>query len=233
MAGTMSYGPPVIALPEQDRVTFLVRVYQHLGLAIGAFVALEFVLFKTGLAEKLYDLISGSGPVWLLILGGFMVVNWLAVQASHDLLNPARQYGGLFALAAAESLIFAPFLYYVYESDNGGGTIAGAAVITAVGFGGLTLVAMFTRRDLSVLRPIVMWGGMLALVAIVGAVLFGAELGTWFSVAMIGLAGASILYQTQSIMRNYPAEAYVGAALQLFASVMTLFWYVLRLMSRR
>jgi FtsH-binding integral membrane protein len=55
----------------------------------------------------------------------------------------------------------------------------------------------------------------------------------WFSVAMIALAGGSILYQTQTIMRRYPAEAYVGAAVQLFASVMLLFWYVLRLLSRR
>jgi FtsH-binding integral membrane protein len=52
----------------------------------------------------------------------------------------------------------------------------------------------------------------------------------WFSVAMIVLAGGSILYQTQTIMRHYPSEAYVGAAVQLFASVMLLFWYVLRLL---
>jgi FtsH-binding integral membrane protein len=50
---------------------------------------------------------------------------------------------------------------------------------------------------------------------------------------MIGLAGVSILYQTQTILRRYPEEAHVGAAVQLFASVMLLFWYVLRLFSRR
>jgi FtsH-binding integral membrane protein len=33
-------------------------------------------------------------------------------------------------------------------------------------------------------------------------------------------------------MRRYPAEAYVGAAVQLFASVMLLFWYVLRLLGQ-
>jgi uncharacterized protein len=50
---------------------------------------------------------------------------------------------------------------------------------------------------------------------------------------MITLAGVSILYQTQTIMRRYPSEAYVGASVQLFASVMLLFWYVLRLVSQR
>jgi hypothetical protein len=73
------------------------------------------------------------------------------------------------------------------------------------------------------------WGGVAALVLILAAVLFGLSLGIWFSVGMIALAGGSILYQTQTIMRRYPAEAYVGAAVQLFASVMLLFWYVLRL----
>ena len=73
---------------------------------------------------------------------------------------------------------------------------------------------------------------MLALVLILAAVLFGLELGVWFSVAMIAVAGASILYQTQTILRHYPEEAYVGASVQLFASVMLLFWYVLRLVSQ-
>jgi FtsH-binding integral membrane protein len=50
---------------------------------------------------------------------------------------------------------------------------------------------------------------------------------------MIGLAGASILYKTQEIFRHFPEQAYVGAAVQLFASLMTLFWYVLRLLSGR
>ena len=49
-----------------------------------------------------------------------------------------------------------------------------------------------------------MWGGVSALVLIVAAVLFGLSLGIWFSVAMIALAGASILYQTQTILRRYP-----------------------------
>jgi uncharacterized protein len=76
-----------------------------------------------------------------------------------------------------------------------------------------------------------MWGGIAALVLIVASVLFGWNLGVWFSVAMIALAGGSILYQTQAIMARYPSNAHVGAAVQLFASVMLLFWYVLRLVS--
>ena len=107
-----------------------------------------------------------------------------------------------------------------------------AALITAIGFAALTIVAFVTRRDLSFLRPLLLWGGVSALVLIVAAVLFGLSLGIWFSVAMIALAGGSILYTTQTIIRRYPAEAHVGASVQLFASVMLLFWYVLRLVGQ-
>src|SRR3546814_15700589 len=80
-----------------------------------------------------------------------------------------------------------------------------------------------------------MWGGIAALVLIVAAVIFGLSLGIWFSVAMIALAGGSILYQTQQIMARYPSNAHHGAGVPLLAPVMMLFWYVvllLRQMSR-
>src|SRR3546814_14625073 len=75
-----------------------------------------------------------------------------------------------------------------------------------------------------------MWGGIAALVLIVAAVIFGLSLGIWFSVAMIALAGGSILYQTQQIMARHPSNAHVGAAVQMCASEMMLFWYVLPLL---
>jgi FtsH-binding integral membrane protein len=50
---------------------------------------------------------------------------------------------------------------------------------------------------------------------------------------MIALAGASILYTTQQAMRRYPEQAYVAAAVQLFGSLMMMFWYVLRIFSQR
>ncbi len=234
MAMANPVATPVADLDPDTRAAFLGRVYQHLALAVAAFIVFESLLFFTGAAEAIYDFVSGSAT-WLLILGAFMVVNWMATAAAHDIHNPARQYGGLFGLAAAEAVIFAPFLYYVFNVEGAGGsaTVASAAVITIIGFAGLTAVGLFTRKDLSFLRPLLLWAGVVALVLIVAAVLFGWVLGVWFSVGMIGLAGAAILYQTQTILRTYPDTAHVGAAVQLFASVMLLFWYVLSLLSRR
>jgi len=233
MAAAPLSHPPVVTLDDVARGEFLVRVYQHLLAALLAFLAFEALLINLGAAESLYDLVAGSGATWLLLLGGFMVVSWLATSAAHDILNPSRQYAGLFGLAAAEAVIFAPFLHYIFEvQGDGSSTVLTAAIITGLGFAGLSAVALVTRADLSFLRPILLWTGVCALVLIVGALLFGLDLGVWFSVAMIGLAGGSILYQTQTIIRRYPEEAYVGAAVQLFASVMLLFWWVLRLLGQ-
>jgi FtsH-binding integral membrane protein len=105
--------------------------------------------------------------------------------------------------------------------------------VTLVGFTGLTFVAFVTRKDFSFLRGILMWAGVLALVAIVGGVVFGFQLGTWFSIAMVGLAGAAILYDTSNVIHRFPTDRYVAAALELFASVALMFWYVLRLFMSR
>ena len=106
---------------------------------------------------------------------------------------------------------------------------ASAAQATLGGFFLLTAVVVTTRKDFSFLRTFLVWGGIVALAVIVCAVLFSFNLGTWFSVAMVLLAGGSILYTTSSIMRDYPEDAYLSAAIQLFAAVALLFWYVLRL----
>lgn len=221
---------PVISADEETRSAFLVKVYQHLALALVAFVAFEAALFATGIAESIYTFLAGAGFAWLLMLGGFMIVSTIASRSAHNLGNTSAQYGGLFALALAEAVIFAPVLYYAFRvADGGSGDVWSAAVVTAIGFAALTVVAMVTKKDLSFLRPILTWGFIIALGLIVAAVIFGFQLGIMFSIAMIGLAGASILYQTQNIIRQYPAWAYVGAAVSLFASVMLLFWYVLQL----
>lgn len=227
---------PVINADEETRSRFLVRVYQHLALAVLAFIAIEAVFFTVGIAEGIYDFLASTGGVaWLLILGGFTVVNMIASRSAHQLGNTGAQYGALFAMSAAEALIFAPFLYYVFKVAPTDGTtsVVSAAIVTLVGFAALTVVAMTTRKDLSFLRPLVMWGAIVAIGLIIAAVVFGFQLGAVFSVAMIGLAGASILYQTQNIVRRYPEWAYVGAAVSLFGSLMMMFWYILQLFTRR
>jgi FtsH-binding integral membrane protein len=98
-----------------------------------------------------------------------------------------------------------------------------------MGFVGLTAVAFSTRKDFSFLGAALRWLGVLALVLVAASVLFGFELGTFFSVGMVAFAGAAVLYDTSNVLHHYPEDRYVGAALALFASIALMFWYVLRL----
>jgi FtsH-binding integral membrane protein len=78
-----------------------------------------------------------------------------------------------------------------------------------------------------------MIGGFVALGLIVASFLFGFELGLLFSAGMVLLAGASILYTTSNLLHHYRTDQHVAAALELFAAVALLFWYILRIFMRR
>jgi FtsH-binding integral membrane protein len=220
---------PVIDLDEQSRGRFIARTYAHLMGAIGAFALIEIYLFKTGLAKAIAQALLGTS--WLLVLGGFILVSWLARYAAHRTESRATQYLALSAYVLAEAIIFVPLLYIANRFAPG--AITSAALISLVGFGSLTLLVFSTRKDFSFLRGMLMWGGIIALVLIVGGVIFGFNLGTYFSVAMIALAGGAILYDTSNVLHHYTVDRHVAAALELFASVALLFWYVLRLVSSR
>lgn len=213
----------------QAQRAFMVRVYAHLLLAILAFVVVEVGLFVSGVAGAFLDLASNVN--WLLILGGFMVASWLSTRAVNSA-SRSTQYMGLFGLVAAYALIFTPMIAYAAVSAPDG-TIGLAAVITLVGFVALSGIAITTAVDFSFMRSLLIWGGFIAL-GLIGLSAFGfVGLGTWFSVAMIALAGGAVLYDTQQIYHRMPANREVGAAASLFASVAMIFFYVLRLLSRR
>ena len=219
----------VEAVGVEPRATFIVRTYKHLFGAISAFTLLEILFFKSGFAEPIArSLLSVN---WLLVLGGFIIVSWLASRVAHTAESLSLQYVALSAFVLAEAIIFVPLLYIAnYYAP---GAIQSAATLTLAGFTGLTGIAFMMRKDFSFLGALLRWAMVLALVAIVGGVLFGFQLGTWFSVAMVGLAGAAILYDTSNIMHHFPEDRYVGAALELFASVALMFWYVLSLFISR
>ena len=210
MANTApSYAPPVITQGEDARVAFMMKVYQHIGLALAAFMGMEFLLFTSGVAETFYDWFAGGGGGrWLLFLGGFMVGSWIATQATVDLSNPGRQYAGLFGMAALYSLLFAPFLYYVFNVQDSGSDVWAAAVITGIGFAGLSAVAWFTRKDLSFIRPLIMWGGVAALVL---AVLVGGRgLAPLLGFSMAGFAAGSAVRQLVLATRRQGWRGLVG-----------------------
>jgi hypothetical protein len=212
------------------RGAFIMRVYGYLMAAVAAFILIEVWLFRSGKAETLARALAGTN--WMLVLGGFMLVGWLARGLAARARSTAAQFAGLAVYVVAQAIIFTPMIY-IAEYKSGGGVIASAAVLTGLAFTGLTLIAWQTRRDFTFLGGLLRWAGILALVAIAGSVFFGLNLGMWFSLAMVALAGGAILYDTSNIIRYWPSDRPVGAALELFASVALMFWYLLRLLSSR
>lgn len=228
MNENVNYLAPVADLAVEDRSNFIWRCYAHVVGAILAFAAVEVYLFQSGVAAAIAQPMLEH---WLLVLGGFMLAGWGASHVAHRVQSLQAQYAALAAFVVAEALIFAPLLYIAAVMQPG--VIDSAAGITILGSMGLIAVATITRRDFSFLRGLLVWGGVLALVAIIGGVLFGFAIGTWFSVAMIGFAGAAVLYDTSNIMHHYPQDKYVAASMALFASIALMFWYVLRLFMSR
>src|ERR1022692_3624920 len=211
---------------SDSRSVFITRTYTHLVAGILGFILVELALFESGWAGPIARFMFGFN--WILIMGAFMLTGWLATRTAQTSSSLGMQYFAYAMYVIAEALIFVPLLYIA--DAKAPGAIDSAALITLLGAGGLMFVAHRTRKDFTFLRAILMWGGVLALIAIIGAAVFGLQLGTWFSVLMIGFAGAAVLYDTSNIIHLYPEDRYVSAAMQLFASIALMFWYALRLM---
>jgi FtsH-binding integral membrane protein len=228
MQDNMNYVGPVSEASVEARANFIWKCYAHVVGAIFAFAGISAYLYSSGVSETLLRVMGGN---WLLVLGAFMLVGWGASHVAHRVESTAAQYAAFAVFVFAEALIFAPLLFIAARTQPG--VIDSAAGVTVLGCVGLIAVAMITRKDFSFLRGILFWGFILAMVAIVSSILFGWQLGTWFSVAMIGFAGAAVLYDTSNIMHHYPEDRYVAAAMGLFASIALMFWYVLQLFMAR
>jgi len=216
--------PAIQEIPE-TRQKFINKTYFHLLGAILFLVAIEAFLFKSGYAESIARALTGVN--WLIVLGAFMVVGWMASHVAHTKMSIGAQYASLGGFVIAKAIILVPMLYMAMQINPG--IIESAATVTLLGFGVLTAIVFFTGKDFSFLRSLLFWIGGAALIAIIASVLFGMHLGTWFSVGMVAFAGAAVLYDTSNVFKHYSEDRYVAAALELFSSVSLMFWYVLRI----
>lgn len=240
----------VATLGVSDRVDFLRKTYGLLGVALLAFALLTGGLMR--LAPQFswsFSRWAFDGFDWLLVLGMFMAVGWIAQRLAMSQTSRGLQILGLGLAVAAESLLLQPMLWILMIRYGGaarmgeiGGTMtpymspeASAILLQAIGitlfiFVGLTLVVFLTKKDFSFLRGILTISSFAMLGIIVLSIPFGFHLGMLFSGFAIAVMAGYILYQTSMIMAQFPPQAFVAAALMLFSTVATLFWYVLRLL---
>lgn len=228
---TFTVGLPVAQAGADARAAFIRRTYLHLAGAVGAFVIIEMLLLRSALPQLMLGFIQGNAYGWLMILGAFIITGWMARGLAASTASVQVQYVGLGLYVFVEAVIFVPLLYLAafYSSPD---VLPNAALLTGLLFAGLTAVAFTTRTDFSFLQGILTIGGLVALGAIVGGVIFGFGLGLFFSLVMVGLAGAAILYDTSKVLHHYSTDQHVAASLELFASVALMFWYVLQILMR-
>lgn len=230
----LDHSMPIAAEAQpDDRARFISRTYGHLAGSVLAFMLLEMVLLNSPVAGAMMNLLGMGKFSWLIVLGSFMGVSWLAQSMANRSASQGLQYAGLALYVVAQAFIFVPILSFATRK-GGADTVAIAAGITGALFLGLTAVAFTTKKDFNFLGAILKIGGFVALGVVGASILFGFNLGVLFAGIMVVFAAGSILYDTSNVMYRYGLRQHVAASLSLFASVMLLFWYVLRIvMSRR
>lgn len=221
---------PVSSLTTEDRSEFIWKCYAHVVGALLALVAIEFYLFSSGIALQIAAPMLGSP---FLVLMAFIALSWGASHFAHRLESKAAQYAAFAVFVVAWAVMFVPMLAIALSMDSSGSMIQSAATVTVFGCAALIATVMITRKDFSFLRGILVWGFFIVMGLIGASFLFGWNLGTWFSVGMIGFAGVAVLYDTSNIMHHYPQDKYVAASMALFASIAMMFWYILRLFMSR
>jgi FtsH-binding integral membrane protein len=226
MSYGLDYGVAAQAMPS-ERAAFIRRTYGHLAGAIMAFAILETLLLQIPGIEEVVFRRAGFGMSWLIVLVAFIAVSYVARMWAQSSTSVAMQYFGLGLYVVIDAVIFLPLLYVAKVAYPN--AIPVAAVMTGAVFGGLTLVVFVTRRDFSYLGPILGVGILLALGVAVAGIFFGFSLGLFYCFVLVALMCGFILYDTSNVLHHYGTHQHVAAALELFASVALLFWYILRI----
>lgn len=239
----------VATLGVSDRVTFLRKTYAHLGGALIAWAALTagFMRFAPKLSFSFSKWALTGGFSWLIVILLFMGVGMVAQRLAQSGTSRGVQYLGLFLEVGAWSVLLQPILWLLMLkfgnpnemitstdgitpmlSGQAASILGQAVVITLAIFTGLTLTVFLTKKDFSFMRGVLAICSFAALGVIVASLIFGFHLGAIFCGLMILMMAGYILYQTSLVMSHFPPTAHVAAALMLFSTVATLFWYVLQ-----
>lgn len=230
MSYAEDYQPDLFAIDAaaDARAAFIRRTYTHLFGAIMLFTGLSALILTLPNIDNIMMSMFQSGYAALIMFAGFIGASWVARYWANNSTSAGMQYAGLGLYAVAEAVFFAPLLWYAHFFV-GPEVIPTAGMLSLVIFAGLTMAVFVTGADFSFLRTGLMVGAWSAFGLMIASFFFGFSLGLIFAYAMVVLASGFILYDTSNVLHHYRTDQHVGAALELFASVALLFWYVLRI----
>lgn len=204
-----------IHAPVDARVAFLKKTYLVL---LGGVLTFAGTLFLAGIEGSAMNSFARSMPQnpWIymaLFIGGSIVVHAMAEKPFGIVI--------FFLFAVLWGLLSAPMImmFAAHAPD----VISSASIITALIFTGLTAYVFKSGKDFGFLGGM-LWTVMFGMlgVAICGWI-FGFQMGVWYSWIGAALFSGFILYDTSNILKRYPTNAHVSAAMVLFVDVILLF----------
>ena len=227
-----SYSSAVILENSSVQKAFFIKTYLHLLLGVCIFGGTLFGVVTNPIlmafSFKLWSLPMASIILTCLLIGSSMLSTWLA----NNTFNKTLHYIGLVTYAVVEAFVIAPLVYMFIRSSGMAEFIHIVGMTVAI-FMCMTATVFVIKPDFGFLGKFLTFASLSALVMVVVGAIFGLSLGVWFSFAMVVLACGYILYETSQMTKVYNKSQYVACSLSLLASIIMLFWYLLRLFSRR
>jgi FtsH-binding integral membrane protein len=198
------------------RISFLGKTYGMLALCIAS--------GSVGAYLSMGAAFPAEHP-WMMLFA--MIGGIFLVQAVRH--KPVINLVTLIGFGALTGLAISPLVGFV--AAKSGMLVTQAYMTTAVAFAGLTIYTFLSRKDFSFLKGFV-WTGLIAMIVLGLSNYFFFESGT-MALAISGMGvllfSAFILYDTSSILRDYPDDEFIAAALTLYLDVFLLFEHVLYL----
>jgi len=197
-----------------DRISFLGKTYGMLALCIAAGSVGAFMSMGLAFPQE------HPFMVLFMMIGGIFLVQGLRHKPGINLI-------ALLAFGALTGMAISPLVGMV--AAKSGTLVTQAFMTTAVAFVSLTAYTFISRRDFSFLKGFV-WVGLVSIIVLGLSNYFFFEsplLALGISGMGVLLFSAFILYDTSSILRDYPNEEYIAAALTLYLDVFLLFEHVL------
>jgi len=198
------------------RIGFLGKTYGMLALCIAA--------GSIGAYLSMGMSFPYEHPFMMLFI---MIGGIFAVQAVRH--TPGINFAALVAFGGITGMAIATLVGMVAAKSPM--LVTQAFMTTAVTFVALTGYTFISRRDFSFLKGFV-WTGLVAMIVLGLSNYFFFEspmLQMTLSGVGVLLFSAFILYDTSNILRDYPNNEYIAAALTLYLDVFLLFQHILSL----
>ena len=90
-----AYSDTVSQAEPEARALFIRKTYSHLAAALLVFAGLTGLMLETGIGLSLTRVLAGSRYSWLIVMGAFMGVSWIANKWAMSDASVGKQYMGL------------------------------------------------------------------------------------------------------------------------------------------